>query len=292
MNEKDLMLTSILKCRRVDLATGSRELTEPQKSEFGKMVERRAHGEPLQYVIGHCDFMGTTLSVDKRVLIPRHETELLVELAIAKIKSLRLQRTPNILDLGTGSGNIAIALAKHIYNSSITALDVHQGALTLALRNAKENSVDHRVQFFRTDMTEYLKQARQWNVQFDMIISNPPYIQTSDLDHLPSDVCQEPQLALDGGKDGLKFIRSIIQYAQPILKSSGFLLLEIGDDQFGPIEKIFKTYPLYTNVSFHKDYIGTKRIVTAQVGIARERSVQGSGRVTVPYAINHGKINY
>ena len=265
MNEKDLMLTSILKCHRIDMAIGSVEITDTQRTEFGKMVERRAQGEPLQYIIGHCDFMGTTLSIDKRVLIPRPETELLVELAIKKMESLRLQRTLNILDLGTGSGNIAIILAKHIQNSSITAIDSKQDALTLALRNAKVNGVQKSVQFIHTDMIRYLKKAHQWNIKFDMVISNPPYIRTSDLDQLPYDVRQEPRSALDGGSDGLKFILPIIQGAQHILNSSGSLLIEIGDDQCEPIKNIFKKYLKYTNVSFHEDYVGTKRIVAAQV---------------------------
>ena len=272
MNQNDLMLTALLKCRRVDLATGTNKLTKAQKSEFGRMVERRAQGEPLQYIIGQCDFMGTVLSVDKRVLIPRPETELLVELAIEKIKLLDFDQTLNILDLGTGSGNIAITLAKHTRNSSITALDVCEDVLALALKNAKENGVDQKIDFLCKDMIEYLKEAFTWNIKFDMIISNPPYIKTSDLDHLPIDVQQEPQAALDGGSDGLKFTRFIIQYAQCLLKPRGLLLLEIGDDQSEPIEAIFEKYPQYYNVSFTKDYAETNRMVVAQVRIARERS--------------------
>jgi len=108
MDEKDQILLSILKCRRVDLAISPKELTSEQRSQFQKMVERRAQGEPLQYVIGQCDFMGTMLSVDKRVLIPRPETELLVELAIGEISTLRSDHTLSILDLGTGSGSAII----------------------------------------------------------------------------------------------------------------------------------------------------------------------------------------
>lgn len=266
MNEKDQMLMSLLKCRRVDLAVGSEELTVAQKSEFSSMVERRAQGEPLQYIIGHCDFMGTSLYIDKSVLIPRPETELLVELAIAKIKSLiRSNRAPHILDLGTGSGNIAVTIAKHFPKSSITAIDRHESALTLARKNAEENSVEKRITFLCKDMINYLKEAFARNMKFDVIISNPPYIKTSDLGRLPSDVRQEPQHALDGGSDGLMFIRSIIQYANQILKPNGFLLLEIGDDQSEITEVLLKKYSLYKDVSIHKDYVGTNRMVTAQV---------------------------
>jgi len=263
MDEKDQILISILKCRRVDLAISPKKLTAAQGSRFNKMVRRRAQGEPLQYVIGQSDFMGTILSVDKRVLIPRPETELLVEFAIEKIKLTRTDHALRILDLGTGSGNIAITLAKHIPSSSITALDIHKDALILALKNAKENSVVQRIEFLCEDMIKYLKEAFLRNIKFDMIISNPPYIKTSNLDHLPIDVRQEPKLALDGGSNGLKFTRSIIHYAHCILKPRGSLLLEIGDDQSAPIEGIFKKYPQYNDVSFHKDYVGTKRIVLA-----------------------------
>ena len=142
---------------------------------------------------------------------------------------LRSDHAPSILDLGTGSGNIAITIAKHIPNSSITALDIHEEVLALALKNAKENSVEQRIEFLCKGMSEYLKEACTRNNKFDMIISNPPYIKTPDLVHLPNVVHREPQRALDGGSDGLKFIRSIIRSAQCILKPRGFLLLEIWD---------------------------------------------------------------
>jgi release factor glutamine methyltransferase len=264
MNEQDFMLTSLLKCRRVDLAVGTKELTAEQRSEFGKMVERRAHGEPLQYIIGHCDFMGTTLSVDKSVLIPRPETELLVELALKEFKSSDNRCTINILDLGTGSGNIAITLAKNIQNSSIMALDIHEDSLCLALKNAKDNHVAQKIEFLRKDMITYLKEVFERNIKFDMIITNPPYIRTSDLDQLPLDVQQEPRSALDGGSDGLRFYRSIIRCAHKVLHPQGYLLMEIGDDQSDDIKKLFKRYPQYKDVKFYKDYVGTDRMVIAR----------------------------
>lgn len=265
MNEEDLMLTSVLHCRRVDLATESKELTGAQQKELGLMVERRAHGEPLQYIIGHCDFMATSLIVDKRVLIPRPETELLVELAIKEIKLLRSNCPIRVLDLGTGSGNIAITMAKNIPNSFITAIDDQKDALALSLINAKDNNVEQRIEFFCKDMTEYLKETCEGNNKFDCVISNPPYIKTSDLNRLPDDIQREPRVALDGGIDGLKFYRPIIRYAHQILKTKGLLILEIGDGQYGDIEKMFEQYPQYTDVSFHKDYVGTDRLVTAQL---------------------------
>lgn len=265
MNEKDLMLTSILQCRRVDLAVGSKELTGSQRSEFTAMVKRRAQGEPLQYIIGRCDFMDTSLSVDERALIPRSETELLVELAIKKIKLLRPSYPLRVLDLGTGSGNIAITLAKNIPNSLITAVDTHKGALALALKNARDNNVEQRIEFLCRDMTEYLKEASKGSAKFDCVISNPPYIKTSALNRLPADVQREPQAALDGGEDGLKFYGPIIRYAHQVLNPRGLFLLEIGDGQSGQIETMFEQYPQYEDIGFHKDYVGTDRMVTAHL---------------------------
>jgi len=265
MTENELMMTSILDCDRVDLIVRPKELTPDQKTRYDQMKVLREEGEPLQYILGQTDFMGTILSVDKRVLIPRPETEILVELAIEKSGALREKDTFRILDLGVGSGNIAITMAKGIPNAAITALDISEEALTVAAKNAKANGVAGKIRFLYKDMTAYLKAAADGEERFDMIISDPPYIKMEQLDQLPADVKREPRLALDGGNDGLHFFREIIEYGHQVLAPDGFLFMEIGDGQRSGVEKIFACCPPYRYVQFYKDYVGTDRIVMARL---------------------------
>lgn len=264
MTESDLMLTEILNCRRIDLITKSKTLTEEQNRRLAQMQMQRRQGRPLQYVIGHCDFMETVLAVDERVLIPRPETELLVDHALRMLHPVA-KRQINVLDLGTGSGNIAIALAKSLPNSRITTVDISNGALTLAEENARINHVATRIKFVCQDMLVFLNAARVQNPTYDLIISNPPYIATGKLSTLPLDVRREPQCALDGGDDGLKFIRPIIECSHRLLAADGWLVFEIGDDQGESIEGLFTATPTYAQIHYECDYVGTKRIVSARL---------------------------
>ena len=266
MTENELMLTSVLDCRRVDLSVYKRTLTPVQKSRYDRMRARRVEGEPVQYVIGQCDFMGIPLSVDRRALIPRPETEILVDLIIKKIRSLPGKKAINVLDLGVGSGNITIALLKNFSNMTMTALDISDDALALAVENARTNGVEQRVEFLRDDIALYLKEAADRGKKFDVVVSNPPYIPTGQLARLPDDVQREPSLALDGGEDGLRFYRTIIEYGWQVLDAEGFLAMEIGDGQRRCIETIFAQYPQYKQINFYKDYAGTDRIVIARLG--------------------------
>lgn len=261
MTENEWMLTSILNCRRVDLAAGAPTLTSRQQSAYEHMRIRRAQGEPLQYILGETCFMGMSLRVDRRVLVPRPETELLVECAIEKMKTLSFREALRILDLGTGSGNIAIALANQAARAVITAVDISHEALTLAAENVRANASASSIQFVNQEMSIYLREAAGQGMLFDMVISNPPYIPTSQLPHLPADVRREPAVALDGGEDGLDYYRAIIRYAHLVMKPDGFLILEIGDGQRAGIETIVQQYPRYDRLNFQKDYAGTDRIV-------------------------------
>jgi release factor glutamine methyltransferase len=265
MNENELMLTSILGCRRVDLALNRQALTPAQKLRYDQMRAQRAKGEPVQYILGECDFMGIPLSVDCRALIPRPETEILVDLAIKQIKAMSSKTMLSALDLGTGSGNITVALLKNFPNLTMTAVDVSDEALALAVENAKTNGVYQRSEFLCSDLTLYLKEAADLGERFDVIISNPPYIPTEQLPCLPEDVQREPRLALDGGGDGLRFYRAIIEYGWQVLEDNGFLVMEIGDGQRDAIKKMFARYPQYAHIDFYKDYVGTDRVVVARV---------------------------
>ena len=268
MIEREIMLTSILNCERIDLYLDPKDLSEEEKSRFEAMRERRLSGEPLQYIIGACDFMGIELKADARALIPRPETEILAD-ELIRMAHLKQERSPEhlrILDLGTGSGNLAIAAAKNIHNCSLVALDISRDALTLAQHNAEKNNVCEKIQFVCEDLVEYLYYSSPQK-KFHSIVSNPPYIVTSDLAHLPKDVLHEPRIALDGGMDGLVFLRAIISCAYRWLYPLGNLLLEIGDHQAQAVLDLFKTYPYYQNIRFLEDYTKTKRIVVVERGM-------------------------
>lgn len=266
MTEHEQMLMSVRDCRRVDLFVDPKPLTPSQEDFFQRMKNRRDTGEPLQYIIGHCEFMGIKIFVDPRVLIPRPETELLTAAAIERLGKRSQGRPLRILDLGTGSGNIAIALAKNIENGQILTVDICPRVLELAKENARFNRVDHKIDFDCEDMNVFLQRWPDTNAPFDLIISNPPYIAHAKIPELPADVRQEPWLALDGGKDGLDFYRTIIAGAYRLLADHGFVCMEIGDGQADAIQKIFENHPLhpYDQICFKKDDTMTKRIVIAQ----------------------------
>ena len=264
MNADELLLSAVLKCQRVDLYADPRPLTAREQETYGSMRARYQNGEPLQYVLGECDFLGCTLAVNPSVLIPRPETEILVDIIIQKLKSSEFAKPCRILDLGTGSGNIAIALAKAIKLCHVTALDISEEAISVATRNAAANGVTNKIQFLREDMRASLAANRAWMKNFDCIVSNPPYIKTSALNHLPRDVQQEPRLALDGGADGLRFYETIIRRAHQYLKPEGYLFFEIGDGQAASVKALLEKSPFYRNICFYPDYTQTDRVVCSQ----------------------------
>jgi len=230
MTEKELILTTVKQCRRVDLYIDPLPLTPEQQFHLKEIHSRRQQGEPIQYILGSCEFLGIPLRVDSRVLVPRPETELLVETAVNLIREFK--KTPaRVLDLGTGSGNIAISLAKMVDSIDVTAVDISAEALALAKENAGDNGVLSKIKFVESDLFMNLKNHLLKNQLFDIIVSNPPYILTSQISELPSDVQHEPLLALDGGADGLKFYRRILAEAPAFLKAGGKIVWEIGDNQ-------------------------------------------------------------
>lgn len=270
MNETELILTHVRGCRRVDLYAEPSFLSYDQALKVEAMQARRKEGEPLQYILGECEFMGLTLKVGPRVLIPRPETEILVEQALGALKG-REDEVLRILDIGTGSGNIAIALAKNLANAQVTTIDVSAEAIEVAKENAKRHGVDGRIEFIQMDMVDFFKTelvpgagCLVTPAGFDLIVSNPPYVPSDELDYLSLAVRHEPRLALDGGVAGMKFYEAIIPSAQDLLKVSGHLFLEFGDGQRSKLEGIFKHYPRYSAVQFIPDYVGEDRVLCAR----------------------------
>jgi len=221
------------------------------------MLQRRHNGEPIQYIIGFRDFMGLKFNVDKRVLIPRWETELLVEYIISRVKGFA--GPLHILDLGTGSGAIAVSLAAYLPQAVVTAVDIKNDALQVAEENAKRNGVENRIEFIHGDFFEPLDVSR-YKQLFDVIVSNPPYIPTQDINELMTEVRDhEPVAALDGGADGLDCYRRIAAGAWQYLKENGFIALEMGYDQSRSVQEIFKAKS-YHVIEVRKDLSGIDRI--------------------------------
>ena len=259
MTEEELILTSVLDCDRIALYARPRTLTPEQEEYLKEIKQRRANGEPLQYILGFCEFMGFKFFVDRRVLIPRPETELLVEEVVAAARMIKADGPLAILDLGAGSGNIAISLAKLIPESRITAVDVSADALEVTRGNAHLNEVTDRIECVLADMKEYLSQNIKQ--KFHVVVSNPPYIPSAAIGTLPREVQSEPRLALDGGEDGLDFYRTIIPAAPHFLKENGQLIMEIGEAQRTSLEKICSETQGFARIEIKRDLCGRDRIV-------------------------------
>ena len=203
------------------------QVTEEQMSMIGDLVEQRLSGQPLQYILGEWEFYGLPFYVDERALIPRQDTELMVETAISMIQKRGYQ---SCLDLCTGSGCIAVSIAKHA-QIPVTASDISVDALELAQENAALNEV--RVTFLESDLFD------QIDGKFDQICCNPPYLSKEDMEHLQKEVSFEPSLALYGGADGLDYYRRIAKEYQAHLNAGGALLLEIGSTQAETAAELF-----------------------------------------------------
>jgi len=263
MNEHELILMSVCDCRRSDLYVDPQPLTPKQQQLVQTACQRRQAGEPLQYILGRTDFMGLSLAVDERVFIPRPETELLVEAALDRLR-LKDRIFVNILDLGSGSGNIAVSLAYFFPEAEVTAVDLDRSALNVAAFNARQHGLDERIFFVHSAAQEFLETSFRQGRKFDMIISNPPYIAQDQIGALPLEVQKEPVVALDGGKDGLEIIRCIISQAGSVITAGGWLGMEIGDGQAASVERLLRQQRIFQRISFIKDYCQTERIVLAQ----------------------------
>jgi len=271
MNETELLFTEILNCNRMslyinkDLRLGKRE-----SALVSAVLKRRVAGQPLQYILGKTEFMGLEFKVTPEVLIPRPETEVLVEIVLRLASSALCKKISlpagnsglDILDLGTGSGCIAVSLAKFISQARITATDNSQKALEVARFNASMNAVSDKVRFIHSDLFSNHKLR---SISYDVIVSNPPYIPTTEIEDLPVEVRCEPHIALNGGKDGLNFYRSIVNQAYDYLKAGGFLVMEMGYNQYEDINKIIKLSGKFKLIDTVKDYNNIKRVIVAKL---------------------------
>ena len=254
-----LILESTLnKSREYLIIYDKNEVTSAQRDHYIKKIKRVILGEPVQYITGLQEFMKLNFFVTKDVLIPRQDTEVLVEEVIKIAKDIP---NPVILDLCTGSGAIAVSLAKYIPNSKIYGIDISEKALEVAKKNAEFNGVKNSIEFRVSDLFNKIR-----NQKFDIIVSNPPYIKKEDIKLLPKDVQKEPKIALDGGTDGLAFYSRIAKSAYKHLRRGGYLCLEIGYNQKLQVKKIIEGQKRYINFYCKKDLCENDRVVITQIG--------------------------
>ena len=259
----ELLLSHALQLSRIQLYTQfDRIVSESELQELRSMVLRRVAREPVQYIIGETNFMGFQLSVDKSVLIPRPETELMVY----RCKQLLAAFSPQhdhlrILDIGTGSGCIAIALASFFPGCNIVAVDASDDALAVASRNAQRNGVAQNISFQNIDILK--DQQWNWNNSFQCIISNPPYISTQEFNILSPEVAgHEPKQALTDGSDGLTFYPFIARIGKQYCAQEGFVAVECAFDQAQKVRTIFEKEDLVIS-EVHKDSAGFERFIIA-----------------------------
>ena len=267
--QAELLLAHVLKLPRMKLYLNfERVLTDAETDSFRELVKRRAQREPLQHIIGSTSFCGLEIAVNRSVLVPRPETELLAELGWNFLLELTLQRvpareqpegwTPTALDFGTGSGCIAIALAVKAPDARIVALDVSPEALEMAKQNATRHNVASRIDFLQSN-------GFQPQNLFDLVISNPPYIASAEIETLEPEVRDyDPRGALDGGADGLDFYRRLAREARGWLKPNGKIMLEFGEGQGDSIRKIFEAENWIVE-AIREDYTHRQRILIAKL---------------------------
>jgi len=260
--DAELLLGLSLGWTRERIYANPQDILGPEaKERFRSLLTRRAEGEPCAYITGHREFWSLDFLVTPAVLVPRPETERLVEIVLEYLDGFKEQAGPRILDLGTGSGAIAVALAKERRDLKIYATDLSAAALAIARANARRHGVDERVRFIQGDTFDPVKDFRE---SFHGIVSNPPYVKRSEMGALPGEVLREPGLALDGGADGLDLYRRIVPGALLYLRENGFLALEMAPDMARDLSSLFDTSDGYLGVSVFRDGPGRDRVICAR----------------------------
>ena len=237
------------------IAHSNNELTDAEAESFEQLLSRRLNGEPIAYILGVREFYGLPLKTTSSTLIPRSDTEILVE---AALKKLPINQHVKVLDLGTGTGAVALAIAKNLPQSQVTAVDFSHEALSVAKENARNLGLE-RVRLLQSNWFASLK-----NQKFDVIVSNPPYISENDVHLTQGDLRFEPPTALASGQDGLDDIRRIIQVAPSHLNRNGWLILEHGYDQAEKVAELL-TLSGFDQVSHVKDLAGTLRVTLGRM---------------------------
>ena len=252
-----VLLEFVLKIDRNELIKKQLQEVEKEKEEeYKQKVEQILQGIPLQYITNLQEFMKLNFFVNENVLIPQPDTEILVE---EVIKIAQLENKIKILDICTGSGCIGISLAYYLKNAKISMSDISKNAIEIAKKNAKENKVLEKTKFIKSDLFENIEE------KFDIIVSNPPYIETDVIKNLSKQVQNEPKIALDGGEDGLLFYRKLIKEAPNFLNNNGYLCMEIGYDQKEKVIEIAKQEEIFSKIEAIKDLSGNDRVILCKI---------------------------
>lgn len=254
-----LLAEFILNINKIQLiANDEKEISEEEKTRYYLALIEIVQGMPIQYIINKQEFMKLEFYVDENVLIPQPDTEILVEEVIEIINGNK--KEVKVLDICTGSGCIGTSIAKYTQNTNITMSDISTKALNIAEKNCKKNIEDtSKVEFVKSDMFKDIKG------KYDIIVSNPPYIESEEIEKLEKQVQNEPRLSLDGGKDGLEFYKILASEAHKYLKENGYLCMEIGYNQKGQVIQLLKENKNYKEIYSKKDFGQNDRIIVAKV---------------------------
>lgn len=255
--EAEILLACALNKKRIDLYVQfENALDKDELGRFKGFIQRRKNREPSAYITGVKSFMSLDFIVTKDVLIPRPETEMLVEAAIDISKEMQ---NPSILDIGTGSGAVAISIARYVPNSKVTATDISRKALEVAYENAKRHGVSDRINFEANDLFP-------GSGKFDLIVSNPPYIKSDDIKTLAPEIKDhEPLSALDGGPDGLDHYRRILKEAKCHMTDNGHLLLEVGAGQSKDVTAMAESILKPAGIKTRHDLNNIERLIIVQI---------------------------
>ncbi len=262
--DAEVLLAHCLGRERTELYCARQDvLTQRERVRFKELVARRGAHEPVAYLTGSREFWSIPFAVRAGVLIPRPETEFVVETAL-RYAQPDVRRPPlcQVLDVGTGSGNIAIAVATNLTCAAIVAVDISTGALEVAQTNARACGVADRINYIQSDLLQALNAGR---ARFDLLLCNPPYVATDEWASLPETVrCYEPREALDGGSDGLQFYRRLSVEGRQYMPAGGVAIVEVGDRQAGEVCRLFERSMRWRCVEVIKDYSGVERVVVMQ----------------------------
>ena len=256
----ELLLAHVLNCKRLDLYLKfDQPLKEDELDIYREFLKRRGRREPLQYIVGSVEFYGLEFNVNPSVLIPRSETEILVETVI---ENSNKEEQLKILDIGTGSGNIAISISKHLTNAKVWGTDASDEALKIADENSKNNSVGDRTYYLQNNILNGIQIDEK---EFDIIVSNPPYISKQEYTQLMPELKNyEPSISLTDENDGLTFYKEISNKANQLLKSGGKIYFEVGKDQHIDVIKILEQNN-FINIKVKKDYSSIERVVYGEL---------------------------
>ena len=257
MQSRLLMQFILNKPRQYIIVNDMEELNKADEEKYFNAIKKLRKGIPLEHITHQKEFMKLNFFINENVLIPRQDTEILVEEVIKISKQTNAKK---ILDLCTGSGAIAVSVAKYLPNCEVTAVDISNDALKVAKRNAINNQVENQITFVSSDMFTNLNEEK-----FDIIVSNPPYIRTKVIETLETKVQNEPYIALDGGEDELYFYREIVKNSYQYLKFKGYLCMEIGFDQKIDVIELIENEDKFENTYSKKDLYDNDRIIVTRL---------------------------